>query len=85
MRKVMFKRWIPRETIRGGESSFTYETTITGTACWESEYTHEGLFHQWAAAYEDSGEGFGNYTVGIIELPDGTIEQILPTNIKFIE
>ena len=86
MRIVKFKKWIPaiREQIENG--IFGKEWKIkTGTNCWEDEFPHVGVFHQWANKYEESTEGFGNYTVGLVELPDGTIEEVLPQNIKFID
>lgn len=36
----------------------------------EQEF-QEGLFHQWGNAYEEFEDGPGNYTVAIVELPDG--------------
>jgi len=75
MRKVLFKTWIPRRTEKvdslfgGGK----IEQKIQGTGCWSEEYTEFGMFHQWAASYEEFETGAGNFTVAIIERPDGTI------------
>ena len=80
MRKVLFKKWIPREI----EKFQLGERTKKGTGCFMEEFTEKGLFHQWAAAYEEGSAGFGNYTVALIELPNGEIVQMLPSNIKFI-
>ena len=56
---------------------------------WERELKQhikvEGLFHQWAAAYEEFESGPGNYTVALVELPGGRIVESLPTDIKFLE
>ena len=82
MRKVLFKRWIPRELVKVEGKHF--ETTKLGTACW-SEFKYEGLFHQWGNACTEGETSFGNYSVALIELSDGTIEEVLPTNIKFID
>jgi hypothetical protein len=82
MRKVLFKKWIT-EIPQG--LKYPDRIAIEGTNCWEPDFIHKGLFHQWAAAYEESTAGFGNYTVGLIELPDGTMAEVLPSNIKFIE
>ncbi len=78
LRKVMFKKWIAREYDADSK------TTKTGTNCWEPEFKNSGLFHKWGNAYEESIEGFGNYTVAIVELSDGTITEVFPSNIKFI-
>jgi len=82
MRKVLFKKWIPKQTERVGGSM--YESVVKGTGRWSDEYSESGIFHQWANAYEESDAGFGNYTVALIEMADGTIGEILPSNIKFI-
>lgn len=81
MRKVLFKRWIKEVKIQ--TSDFSWKTQ-EGTSCWEKEFTHEGVFHQWANAYEEFESGAGNYTVALIELKNGEIEEVLPMNIKFI-
>lgn len=82
MRKVLFKRWIPRELVKVEGKHF--ETTKLGTSCW-SDFDHEGLFHQWGSAYVDSNDTYGTYSIALIELPNGTMEEVLPTNIKFID
>jgi len=80
MKKVLFKKWIKGVS----QPTDLGHKFIEGTNCWEADFKHEGLFHQWAAAYEESSEGFGNYTVALVEMPNGTIEQVLPSNIKFL-
>ena len=78
MRKVKFKKWIPAKYINnllGNEK---------GSNCWENDYLHDGVFHEWGSAYEESNTGFGNYTIAIVEQEDGTIVEVLPSNIKFI-
>lgn len=83
LRKVVFNKWIPivYENINEGKSVRPKD----GTNCWEKDFLNSGWFHQWANSYEESSEGFGNYTVALVEMPDGTIESVLPTNIKFID
>lgn len=49
------------------------------------DFTNEGLFHQWGCSYEEFESGAGNFTVAIVELTDGTIEQVLPSNLKFVD
>lgn len=84
MRKVLFKKWIPRQ-IELIDSFGKHEVIVEGTDCWEDDFTHKGIFHQWANICEESSAGFGNYTVALVELPDGTISEVLPINLKFIE
>ncbi len=75
MRKVKFNKYIPR-VYEGSKAK-------EGTGCWEKDFPNDGLFHQWGNAYEESEYNFGNYTVALIELQDGTITEVLPRNIKF--
>ncbi len=45
----------------------------------------DAFFHQWAAAcLEGNDNNFGNYTVAIVELPDGKIIEVLPGNVEFM-
>lgn len=44
-----------------------------------------GLFHQWGYEYEECGENAGNLSVGIIEMPDGTVRLYVPRFIEFVE
>lgn len=81
MRKVLFKKWIPVQYTDNGQGS---KLIVQGTACMEKEFSTEGVFHQWANAYEELQTGVGNYTVALVEIADGTIEQVLPNNIKFL-
>lgn len=77
MRKVLFKTWIPAEFSKSGK--------VPNTGCWSKDYIGTGLFHQWGNSCTESEEGFGNFTVALVELPDGTITEVFPCNIKFIE
>ena len=81
MRKIKFNNWIPRIDEKCGLGTKIKE----GTNCWEKDFPNDGIFHQWANAYEESSSSFGNYTVALVELPDGTISEVLPCNIKFVE
>lgn len=42
-------------------------------------------FHQFGVTYEEFDTGPGNYTVAIVELPDGTVENALLHDIRFID
>jgi hypothetical protein len=81
MRKVLFKKWIPREW---EEVKKGFKATKEGTGCF-TDMIHKGLFHQWALGYEEWDSGPVNYTYAIIELSDGTIEEVLPVNLKFVD
>lgn len=57
--------------------------TDTAGPYW-TDYTGVGLFHCWGMSYEEFREDPAiMYSVALVELPDGTIAEVLPTNIKF--
>lgn len=81
MRKVLFKSWVP---VKYQDAVNGVSRPVEGTGCWGKDFDNTGIFHQWANAFEESSAGFGNYTVALVELADGTIESVLPQNIKFV-
>jgi hypothetical protein len=83
MRKVAFKKWIPVEYVESKKGYPHRDERVLNTGCWESGYSLNGLFHKWASAFEEFESGAGNYTVAIVELKDGVIVEVLPTNLKF--
>jgi hypothetical protein len=84
MRKVKFKKWIPIEYNTLSSKTSCHRVRVDGTGKWEDDFTHEGVFHQWANAYEEFESGAGNYTVALIELKNGEMVEVLPSNITFI-
>lgn len=78
MRRVKFRRWIPRqlERLEGN----TYDTVVKGTSKYEDDFNGVGLFHQWG----QEGDQDGNYPVGIVELEDGSIVSIKSDYIRFL-
>lgn len=44
-----------------------------------------GYFHQWGCDCEEFEDSVGNYTVAIVELPNGEIVTPVPKDIKFID
>lgn len=42
-------------------------------------------FHQWGTNYELVNGTVGQYTTAIIELPDGSVDNIPAENVKFID
>ncbi len=42
-------------------------------------------FHQFGATYQEFESGPGNYTVGIIELADGTVQEFALNMFRFLE
>lgn len=80
-RRVVFRKRIPMryETLE----SNNYSTPVPGTGVL-SDFVHAGQFHEWGVSYEEFDNGPGNFTVGLVELTDGTMEEVMPSNIKFI-
>ena len=42
----------------------------------EKVFVGNGLFHQFGVDYEEFETGPGNFTTGIIEMPDGSVESV---------
>lgn len=78
-RKVMIRKWIPKQHVPHDKN-----IRIAGTGCFEDGFNTPGLFHSWGCSYEEFESGPGNYTMGIVELTDGSVEAVLPQHIKFI-
>lgn len=62
-------------------SQETYD--ITGQ--WYTEVVEIGLFHEWGVEYEEFDTGPGNYSVAIVELPDGQVKTYPAHRVKFTE
>lgn len=52
---------------------------------WHSHEFELGYFHQWGTNYEEFESGPGNYTVAIVELPDGRIVMPVADDIVFLD
>lgn len=75
---VLCKVWIP---VR-----FTCtDKQVPGTGRMSDEYLMPGKFHQWGLESVETNESTTNYSVGIVEMPDGTVQTITPNNIKFVD
>ena len=44
-----------------------------------------GYFHKWGVDSEELDVGALNYTIGIVELPNGKVVTVMPENIMFID
>ena len=49
------------------------------------EDSREGKFHGWGVGYEEFESGPGNYTVAIVEFPDGKVDTVVPYLIRFLD
>lgn len=44
-----------------------------------------GYFNAWGIDYEEVQNGAGNYSVAIVELPDGKVVKVNPSDLKFLD
>lgn len=44
-----------------------------------------GYFHQWGCDYEEYESGAGNYSIAIVELPNGNVISVVPSELQFID
>ncbi|MBX8528519.1 hypothetical protein K5D32_02530 [Pseudomonas cichorii] len=51
----------------------------------EKQDAGAGKFHGWGVEYEEFENGPGNYTVAIVEMPDGSIQTLMPFLIRFLD
>ncbi len=67
----MFKKFVEyRYPDPSGLGTLTFD--------WQKDFETEGLFHTWIRN-ENGG------IVAVVELPDGTVKEVLPENLKFVE
>lgn len=82
MRKVLYKKWIPREYIKSESAGGTIPKP--GTNCW-GPIENKGFFHCWGLSSVDGGDSVATDSVAIIELEDGTVERVAPEAIQFVD
>jgi hypothetical protein len=44
----------------------------------------EAMFHQFGVGYEEFEAGPGNFTTAVVEWPDGRVESVPVSHIKFV-
>lgn len=55
--------------------TYTYDYEVVGT----------GEFLHWGIAYGETFEGVGNFTVALIQLPDGNVKEVEPRDLRFTD
>lgn len=50
-----------------------------------TEDVAQGVFLAWGNEYVEFESGPGNYTVALVEMPDGTVQTPVPTSIRFLD
>jgi hypothetical protein len=68
---VLVTYWIPKEISGDGLGKWSEPTN--------------GAFHMWGNECNEDERGFTSFTVGIVELEDGTVVTTLPSKIKFVD
>lgn len=82
LRKVKIKKFIPYRSKRN-EDGLIQQMPCTNT--FESTFNTYGFFHQWGSKVEETENGTFSQTVAIVELSDGTIQQVIPDNMMFVD
>lgn len=67
--RVSTKEWVQPTATLGGH--------------WIPRPARCAVFHCWGVGYEQFEAGPGNYSTAIVEFPDGSVESVLPHEIKF--
>jgi hypothetical protein len=79
---------LPRETERQmtTTTSTSTRTVIVSPYLSDSKPSPGGQaqFHGFGSEYEEFENGTGNYTIAIVEWPDGTVETVTLGRIKFV-
>ncbi len=86
LRLVLTQEWIPVQYPDGANSTNcqTSHRPLPGTGCWSKDFQLAGIFQCWGSAYEEFESGPGNFTVAIVERLDGTVHELVPSCIKFV-
>ena len=71
--EVNTKKWISSTESPSGKS-------------FNQDVKFKGLFHEWGnEAVENSGDGFGNFTIAIVEDESGQVHTVNPNHVKFLD
>jgi len=84
LREVKYNKFIPIEYVIIQEEPLK-KGRVEGTGMTETDYPSRGFFHTWGVNYEEYEINTVNYTVALVETRDGTIVEVLPTDLKFID
>lgn len=71
-RKLLIKKWLPPEMHKH-------------SGRWSDDFEVEAIFHTWGSSYEEFESGAVSYATAIVELLDGTVQNIEVSKIKFLD
>lgn len=74
LRRVMVSKLFPRDM-----------PDQPGRTKWELAEAGVAIFHQFGVNYEELESGPGNFTTGVVEWPDGRLENIPVDHLRFLE
>ncbi len=60
-------------------------TRVNVNGRWEMQEFEKGYFHGWGTDYEEFESGPGNFSVAIVELPDGRVVTPAAGDIVFLD
>jgi hypothetical protein len=81
MKKVMYKKLIP---IQYEQLSNGNKKVVEGTGKFQDEFSSEGVFITWGTNYAELSNGVGQYSIAIVQTPEGLIEGVHISNLKFV-
>ena len=61
-----------------------YKKWMPETRCFEVNFLSIGIFHTWGLSLHETSDQMASFSVALVETPDGNIEEVLPSNLKFI-
>lgn len=82
LRRVMVSKYITR-TMRSEDTDAARGISGRSISTWEE--VGEAVFHGFGVDYEESSEGFGNYSTVIVEWPTGQVEMVRADKIRFLD
>lgn len=80
-KKVKFKRYIKAVYLEPKDGQ---RKVKPGTGKYEDDFNNEGVFLHWGLDFQELEFGVGTYSVALVKLEDGTIEEVTPNCLKFI-
>lgn len=82
-KRVIYEKWIPAKYESPEGTSRSARKLVAGTGCYQVGCP--GVFLEWGERVIESSGGVGSYTVALIRCPDGTVDEVDPSKVKFID
>ena len=83
MRKCLIRLWVPAQYYRD-ENGHQCGPVLPGTRCY-TDFDTPGLFHAWGLTIAETETSVASYSIGLVEMEDGTMKEVNISDIKFID